>query len=144
MKPTQFPESNTVYGENQKEYSNLPAYKGEEVITCWRLTPFERLQVAITGKVWFRGLTFGDPLQPQILSIENPFRRPFWEKAIGYWRLSWGLCPACNSDAPEIDKCEICFSYGAKHSETHPPSERVKRQWRNRWDGTPLPQEDSQ
>jgi len=29
---------------------------------------------------------------------------------IGRWRMFWNLCPACNSDAPEIDSCRVCLS----------------------------------
>ncbi len=27
---------------------------------------------------------------------------------IGRWRILWGNCPACNSDAPKIYDCNIC------------------------------------
>lgn len=30
-------------------------------------------------------------------------RRLLWA-----WRIWWGLCPICNSDAPEMDTCECC------------------------------------
>ena len=26
----------------------------------------------------------------------------------GRWRMLWGLCPACNSDAPELYACRVC------------------------------------
>lgn len=29
---------------------------------------------------------------------------------IGRWRLFWRLCPECNSDAPEVDTCDVCLS----------------------------------
>jgi hypothetical protein len=25
----------------------------------------------------------------------------------------WGVCPKCNSDAPEIDTCKVCNNYRA-------------------------------
>lgn len=25
------------------------------------------------------------------------------------WRLFFGFCPKCNSDAPKIDNCNVCF-----------------------------------
>jgi hypothetical protein len=32
-----------------------------------------------------------------------------WLKLLaGKWRLWWNLCPACNSDAPTIDRCRVC------------------------------------
>lgn len=27
---------------------------------------------------------------------------------VARWRLRWGLCPRCNSDAPAIDDCHVC------------------------------------
>ncbi len=27
-----------------------------------------------------------------------------FQKRVGWWRLRRGYCPACNSDAPEIDR----------------------------------------
>ena len=29
----------------------------------------------------------------------------------GRWRIYFGSCPMCNSDAPEIDACEFCESF---------------------------------
>ncbi len=29
----------------------------------------------------------------------------------GYWRIRFGQCPVCNSDAPELDTCEFCESF---------------------------------
>ena len=29
----------------------------------------------------------------------------------GWWRIIWGFCPMCNSDAPELDTCEFCGSF---------------------------------
>jgi hypothetical protein len=28
---------------------------------------------------------------------------------IGRYRMWWGWCPSCNSDAPEIDVCPVCL-----------------------------------
>jgi hypothetical protein len=33
-------------------------------------------------------------------------------KLIGWWRMVWGLCPWCNSDAPALYHCPVCC-YGA-------------------------------
>lgn len=41
------------------------------------------------------------------------------------WRLAWGLCPACNSDAPTIDACPVCLSYRTPF----PPCAARKRLW---------------
>ena len=29
-------------------------------------------------------------------------------RLIWAWRLWWGLCPICNSDAPALDTCKCC------------------------------------
>ncbi len=29
-------------------------------------------------------------------------------RLVGWYRLLWGYCPACNSDAPAIDSCYVC------------------------------------
>lgn len=26
----------------------------------------------------------------------------------GHWRLMFGFCPSCNSDAPKVDTCWVC------------------------------------
>ena len=42
-------------------------------------------------------------------------KRPFWVRvkgfvrlAVGWRRMRWGHCPACNDDAPECDRCCVC------------------------------------
>lgn len=29
----------------------------------------------------------------------------------GYYRLLWGWCPRCNSDAPAVDNCPVCVGH---------------------------------
>ena len=29
----------------------------------------------------------------------------------GLWRIYWGFCPVCNSDAPALDNCQFCGSF---------------------------------
>lgn len=76
MKPVKFAEQNVIYAEHQPEYQPLPSHKTAdgEVITCWGLDWRERLLVLFTGRVWWRTLTFGGPLQPQMGQIDNPFK----------------------------------------------------------------------
>lgn len=32
-----------------------------------------------------------------------------WLKRLrGRYRAWWGFCPACNSDAPAVDTCDVC------------------------------------
>lgn len=75
MHPVKFDEANTLIGANQPEYITVPAYvdpDGQQVSTCWALTWKERLIVLITGHVFLHQLTFGNPLQPQLVSLEGP------------------------------------------------------------------------
>ncbi len=56
----------------------LPAYrfKGDpegRVICCWRLSVWDRLRLLFTGHIWHHVLTFNSALQPQLLSVSNPF-----------------------------------------------------------------------
>ena len=76
MKPIEFEGSNVVYGENQPEYQPLPALKRKgnsgEIVTCWELSPDELKQIQETGKIWVSMLTFGQPLQPVLVSVDKP------------------------------------------------------------------------
>lgn len=76
MKPTEFPEQNCVYAEGQEEYLSLPAFQhGDpwgQVTSCWQMSWRERLKCLWTGRVYVSLLTFGQPLQPQIISLEIP------------------------------------------------------------------------
>ncbi len=78
MKPTEFPEQTDVLARNQPEYLPLPVWRGGpegEVVSCWRLSWRERFTLLVTGCVWVRVLTFGDPLQPQVVEARSPFVR---------------------------------------------------------------------
>lgn len=70
MQACEFPEQNTIFAKDQKEYYPLPAHKTDDgiVTTCWELTPGELEEVKRTGKIYFRVLTFNSPLQPQLAS----------------------------------------------------------------------------
>jgi len=80
MKPSKFPEQNTVYAENQDEYGNMPAFKDEDgvVVSCWKLTFRERLRVLFRGYIWLSLMSFNKPLTPSYMStkksdmFENP------------------------------------------------------------------------
>ena len=74
MKPINFKETNRIIAKNQPEYLPLPAYVTEEgkAISCWKLTPWERLQILFKGKLWISILTFNKPLQPLLPSIKSP------------------------------------------------------------------------
>jgi len=42
-------------------------------------------------------------------------------------RLWFGFCPACNSEAPEMDTCPVCGGY--RWADEGPPTEYAKREW---------------
>lgn len=76
MEPIKFDGANVVYGANQPEYKPLPAERrpghSGEIVTCWELSPDELKRVQETGKIYLGVLTFGQPLQPVIMSVDKP------------------------------------------------------------------------
>lgn len=73
MKPISFPEKNKVWAENQPQYQPLPTYSdGTQTISCWAFTWKERLQVLFGRPLWLLQLNFGQPLQPQLLTMKKP------------------------------------------------------------------------
>ncbi len=44
-------------------------------------------------------------------------------------RLFFGTCPACNSDAPELDHCKVCQGVTWNDRSGRPPSRIVKSVW---------------
>lgn len=77
MSPREFPEQTVVFAKNQPEYLPLPAHvdlsTSSMVVTCcWQLTWRERIALLLTGKLWHQVLTFGKPLQPQMLHAKKP------------------------------------------------------------------------
>jgi hypothetical protein len=74
-----FPQQNCVFAKDQPEYRQLPAHKvvdstAGEIIFCWKLSWAQRIKVLFTGKLWHRVLTFEQPLQPQLLEVNIPFK----------------------------------------------------------------------
>jgi len=120
MKPIKFPEQNIVYAENQPEYLPLPAFKNDsaqgEVISCWQLDWKERLRILWSGKLWVSLMSFNKPLTPSFFSTKKADvlitpktkSEKFLYKVVGKWRLLFGFCPQCNSDAPELYECPVC------------------------------------
>lgn len=49
------------------------------------------------------------------------------KKVVGRWRMFWGFCPQCNSDAPELDTCTVCGC--GLIQDGYPPSKFTKRMW---------------
>lgn len=75
MTPTQFPQSNMVIAKDQPEYIPLPACLTDTgvVISCWVLSKEEVNQIAASQLLWLKQLTFGQPVQPLVPQVENPF-----------------------------------------------------------------------
>lgn len=76
MTPVRFKFCNSVFAQDQPEYSALPAHCTEDgiVTTCWELTREELAEVQRSGRIWFSQLTFNSPLQPMLPQAFDPFR----------------------------------------------------------------------
>jgi hypothetical protein len=77
MKLINFSEQTVIIARDQPEYLPLPAHRFKydregRIACCWSMTFRERLYVLWTGRLWHQVLTFGHPLQPQMLSVEKP------------------------------------------------------------------------
>lgn len=77
MKPIRFKECNATIAKDQPEYFPLPAWidktnPNRRVVVLWKLTMRERIILLLTGKLWHQMLTFGMPLQPQLLGGPKP------------------------------------------------------------------------
>jgi hypothetical protein len=58
------------------EYHPLPAHVDREVgsvTSCWKLKPAELAEIQRTGVLWISQLNFGEPLQPILPMVFNPF-----------------------------------------------------------------------
>jgi len=74
MTPIEFPQQNKVLAKDQPEYVPLPVFMdAAETVSCWKLTIIERLKLLLTGKLWLRQMNFGEPLQPQLPTVDYPF-----------------------------------------------------------------------
>lgn len=77
MKPIRFPEQNRTFiapeGMEDK-VDALPAFVGEgQVISCWKLSLWERIKLLLTGRLWFS--VIGDAQPPIWLGVSCPFIR---------------------------------------------------------------------
>ena len=75
MNPIKFNGVNATYAENQPEYLPLPVKKfyGPEgaVLSCWSLSLREKIRVFLSGRIYLVAMTFGEPLQPILLSTNR-------------------------------------------------------------------------
>lgn len=52
----------------------------------------------------------------------------------GKLRMAYGFCPCCNSDAPEVDRCNVCLGYRSGDGQVEfPPSPARKAVWLKRF-----------
>lgn len=77
MKLIEFPQQTVVIAKDQPEYLPMPAFVHDNQVIClWQLTWRERFLVLLRGQIWHRIMNFKQPLQPQLLEIDSPFRSP--------------------------------------------------------------------
>jgi hypothetical protein len=79
MEPVEFAEQTHTLAKDQPQYRPLPVHMVDEperrMISCWKLTWLERLQLLISGRLWLMQMTFGDALQPLLPQVNVPFAR---------------------------------------------------------------------
>lgn len=62
-----------VLAKDQPQYLPLPVVvDGSVTISRWRLTLRERLTLLWRGTIWLRQMNFGQPLQPQLIEVNEP------------------------------------------------------------------------
>lgn len=72
MIETEFKEVNIRIAENQPEYETLPAFHNDiegSVTFCFALNKQELDEIAKTGKIWFKQLTFNKAMNPIAMSV---------------------------------------------------------------------------
>lgn len=74
MYPIVFDGVNVTYAKDQPQYIPLPAHRAPDgkLTICWGLTWRERIRALLTGRFWLQVLTFNQPLQPLLPSMEKP------------------------------------------------------------------------
>jgi hypothetical protein len=77
MKLISFPKVTVVIAKDQPEYTPLPAYRYPNdpqgrIVCCWKLSWKERFKIFFGGLIWHQILTFNQPLQPQLLTVDKP------------------------------------------------------------------------
>ena len=72
MKPIDLKGFNTIIAKDQPQYIPLPAHSSANgiITTCWELTPIEKIEVHISGRIYLQIATFGKPLQPIKMSTK--------------------------------------------------------------------------
>lgn len=76
--PPNIPDSQqVVFAKDQEQYVPLPAAiiqrtEGQAVLTRWRLSEEERAAIASGADLFLELLTFGQPLQPIRIYVDEP------------------------------------------------------------------------
>lgn len=71
MKAINFEEVNVLIAEDQPQYETLPAYYNQNegsITSCFELTEEELEEVKRTGKIYYKQMLFGNPMQPMSLA----------------------------------------------------------------------------
>jgi len=80
MRPIKPHGYDAVFGQGQDEYIPLPVYRHDDswkcVSACWYLNWRERIKVLFTGRIYTTLPTFGKPLTPQKVAVDNPKEKP--------------------------------------------------------------------
>lgn len=78
MKVVKFRGYNSMMGEDQPEYENLPAFRADDkvgsLVMCFELNEEEKKQVAETGLIYLKQITYGTdmaPIVPSLLAKDN-------------------------------------------------------------------------
>ena len=79
MKPSEFKQQNILLVKPEsmtdEECSSLPAFKYPGgIISCWKMSFWERLKVLFSGIVWVDIVGYTQP--PIWLDVENPWKEP--------------------------------------------------------------------
>lgn len=82
MKPIKYGKDNTLFAKDQSQYGTLPARvaRGGEVVSCWKLSPLERIKVLFTGRIFLMVCTFRKPLPPVWIGLDDPIIDPPGDK----------------------------------------------------------------
>lgn len=90
--------------------------------------------LAIRIQPWKRENGKAAPQLAVVVAWKKRTGPSLWARIVGKSRLLYGFCPACNSDAPEVDRCEVCLGYRSADGVCEfPPSDARKAVWRKRW-----------
>ena len=77
MYPVSFSDKEVVYAKNQPQYNPLPAekWKDGKVLSKWKLSWRERLNILLNGSIYLLISTFNYPLQPVRMSVKRPIEK---------------------------------------------------------------------